>query len=84
MDTVSVGGNGNSTISSGSDDVDKSNENDSDDESSLLTDNSVQSNMMSDCCTNCQWHQVVLGFDDTMLCVLSLSIYSSASMRTRI
>jgi hypothetical protein len=83
-DTVSAGGNGNGTISTGSDDVDESDEDDSNDESSLWIDNSVQSNIMSDCCTNCQWHQMALGFYDTMSCVLSLSTYSSASMRTRV
>jgi hypothetical protein len=40
-------------IFTGSDDVDESDEDDSEDESSLLIDNSVQSNIMRDHCANC-------------------------------
>jgi hypothetical protein len=50
----------------------------------LLIGNSIQFNRMSDHCTNCQWHWVGLDFDDMMPCVLSLSTYSSASMRTEV
>jgi hypothetical protein len=52
-DAVLVGGNGGSKRSAGSDDVDKSDEDDSDNESSLLIGNSVQFDRMSDHCTNC-------------------------------
>jgi hypothetical protein len=83
-DAVLVGGNGGSTRSTGSDDADKSDEDNSDNESSLSIGNSVQFDRMSDHCTNCQWHQVGLDFDDMMPCVLSLLTYSSASMRTRV
>jgi hypothetical protein len=52
-DAVSVGGNGNRARSSGSDDVDKLDEDDLDNESSLWIENSIQSNIMNDHCTNC-------------------------------
>jgi hypothetical protein len=52
-DAVLVGGNGNRARSSGSDDVDKLDEDDLDNESSLLIENSIQSNIMNDHCTNC-------------------------------
>jgi hypothetical protein len=70
--TVLVGDNGNNARFSGSDD----------DKSSI--ENSTQLNTMSDQCINCQQHQVAVGFDDTMPCVLSLSTYSRANMRTRV
>jgi hypothetical protein len=50
----------------------------------LSIENSTQLNTMSNQCINCWWHQVAVGFDDTMPCVLSLSTYSRASMRTRV
>ncbi len=42
------------TRSTGSDDVDESDEDDLDNESSLLIGNSIQFDRMSDYCTNCQ------------------------------
>jgi hypothetical protein len=51
--TVSVGGSGNSARFSGSDDDDKLDEDNFDNESSLLIENSIQFNTMSDHCTNC-------------------------------
>jgi hypothetical protein len=51
--TVLVGGSGNSARFSGSDDDDKLDEDNFDNESSLLIENSIQFNTMSDHCTNC-------------------------------
>jgi hypothetical protein len=51
--TVLVGGIGNSARFSGSDDDDELDEDKFDNESSLLIENSIQFNTMSDHCTNC-------------------------------